>query len=308
MAIYLKNSWNVPPVHWGSFADIQYAIQKNCEEIYREDYKNIVLSIPLFWGNPIWDYSQELNPCDKSTSLKYKSNELIFNGSDTFVGCGNDSSLNLIGSTPISIITQITPYSTKTNFIAAKSADGSHSESQRQWYLRLQNDGKIGFVWMGTLSASSYRGTVGTTVVSEGTHRLVSIYDPSLGINDRVSFFLDGIQESTSINLSAGTPSAIQSGTAHLGIGASLGSDGTIGANAYFFDGLISYSTILKSVLSANKAKLFNALPYGLYQKVSRPFYLFSTSVGWTGEIITRTNPSEILGRATSGISEVNGI
>ena len=29
---------------------------------------------------------------------------------------------------------------------------------------------------------------------------------------------------------------------------------------------------------------------------------------GWTGEIIGITNPSEILGRATSGISEVMGI
>ena len=81
MAIFLRQSYNVKPLRWGSPADIEYAIKVNAEKVYDVDPDSIVLAMPLFWGLPCLDYSGKRND-GVNHGAYYKDGELEFDGVD----------------------------------------------------------------------------------------------------------------------------------------------------------------------------------------------------------------------------------
>ena len=84
MAIILKNSWNVPPVRWGSFADVRYAIKVNAEKIYGIDFNDIASVYPFFWGLPLIDFANTKISFSNDTVF-YKDNVLAFDGTNSFL-------------------------------------------------------------------------------------------------------------------------------------------------------------------------------------------------------------------------------
>ena len=76
------------------------------------------------------------------------------------------------------------------------------------------------------------------------------------------------------------------------------------------FGGDVQYVYIYNRALSPEEIAWLNCEPYAMFQYKSliNLYSFYEAPPGWTGEIITRINPSEILGRATSGISEVMGL
>lgn len=175
---------------------------------------------------------------------------LKFDGVDDYVDCGNPSNLNLSN---FSIRAWIMPtLRTSLQQIVSKIADGSHGESQRQWGLRLYTDNKPEFVWYGELDANAYRGTLGSTPIVSGLHRIVATYDSTQNVDSRVKLYVDGKPEQTSIDISTGSPISIPVGSAHIGIGHSLSSTGQPGTNTTsFFHGLIKDVEIDNYTLSA---------------------------------------------------------
>ena len=89
--------------------------------------------------------------------------------------------------------------------IICKSSDSSFSENQREFFLSISTNSKLEFLWYGALAGGSYRGTIGTTpITNTGKRYHVAItYDGTLAVDSRVYLYIDGTQESTSIDLTA---------------------------------------------------------------------------------------------------------
>lgn len=101
------------------------------------------------------------------------------------------------------------------------------TENQRQWRFGIVGTGEVDYGWYGSLVANSYRihRTVDTLNVGRW-HHIAAQYDASAAANDRITIFIDGRPAPTGLAFSAGSPLAIQSGTARLGCFAFLGSAG----------------------------------------------------------------------------------
>lgn len=149
-----------------------------------------------------------------------------------------------------------------SNFILGKTADGSCSENQRQFLLRLFTLSKIEFFWRGSLdSTAAYRGYLGSTAITNTSrwYNVVVTYDGTLSLDNRVSIYVNGVADSVSVDLTSGTPSYIQDGTAYLGIGGLLSSSGAICSPTTLFKGAIDDVRIYNRVLSISEIKqLYN--------------------------------------------------
>ena len=119
-----------------------------------------------------------------------------------------------------------------SNAIISKYYTGT---AQRQFIFRLKTDSKPSFFWANTLASGSHREVIGSTsinVLNKWVHLVVE-YDGTLDTNDgldRIRMWVDGVEESTSMDITAGTLTEMQNGTASLTVGNSADGDGTIQA------------------------------------------------------------------------------
>lgn len=295
MAIFLKNSWNVPPVRWGSSTDVQYAIRINSEKIYGINSEDALLIQPLFWKLPPIDYSGNNY---KSTLFRIFSdfNGYCFNGTNSTIAFGNVLALGDVDWT-LSAIVRIDSI-TNSMAITGKGKNVLGGAADALEY-GIQFASGVGFrSLIANQTSLEYVDALVSGVPNVGSsHRIVATHD---SVNSKLRIYVDGKYnnvKSLTINQSQSTG------------GFNIGSWPLASVHARVWDGFIKDVQLHSSVFSDEVISKFTDIPYGLYQKVSRPFYLLPTEpIGWTGEIIGITNPTEILGIATSGISKVNVI
>jgi len=189
---------------------------------------------------------------------------LSFDGVDDFIRAGDILDSTFTGANSrFTIGAWIKPGAVNDVVIVAKSADSRHAEDQRQFYF-LFAESKLNFHWDGNLDGSSYRGVIGSSVFSDLNkwYNVVAVYDGTKAVDSRVSLYVNGIAETTTIRLSLGNPSSIPDGTAQLGIGAAVNSAGTL--SRYNFNGTIDEVRIYNRALSADEIK-------AEYDKIASP-------------------------------------
>jgi len=259
MAIFLRHSYNIPPVRWGSPANVQYAVQKNCEQIYGIDSDRLIFTSPM-WERYGDVFSDLVNP-HRAGSLK---NGAVFNDQ----GIVLDDAFSQYSE--IGIGTDYTPAKlgvfVKFNANNWTDADANKvhivSKPFRGFFLRC-TEAIPYFYFLNSVTWYEVHGT--SALSTHRDHTLFGTYD----LKDQ-KIYVDGEEADTkSIELSIlyATAQPLRFGRDVL-------------ANGRFFDGTIKCSSIFDFAPSADQVALFNDLPYGLYQKVSRPVYLLQAAPG----------------------------
>lgn len=250
-----------------------------------------VFTMPMWEGagNRVMDYSRNGNH-GTINGAEWNAERLSFIAANSdYVECGTSPAGGL---SEITVMTRSKRVAIDSN--AFLISDGS-AYNTNAFYVSI-NAGKP----LALVCSSSYDYRKATSDAS--TTEFVDI-GFSWKSGTRLKLYVDGaIAPSTQFGSN-------QSGTLKVGDGNLI-----IGAQASsppvgHFNGDIFYSIIYNQELSASQIKFLHENPYFMYQMPEELYgYVAAVGGGWTGEIIGITNPSEILGRATSGISEVNGL
>ena len=153
-----------------------------------------------------------------------------FNGVDSNVSLGDVLDQQTTGNSAFSMSFWI--YSSgnaDNNLLVSKLADTGCGEDQRQFTVRLV-DNKFNGLFFYSLAGQNFRRWATETTISASTwYHIVFNYDPSVSSNDgagRFQVYINGLEESVTLDGSTGTLGEIQDGTAHLGIGNRLDSNG----------------------------------------------------------------------------------
>lgn len=259
MAIYLKNSWNVPPARWGSFGDVQYAVKINYEKIYGIDPNDSVLDIPGFWGLPGKDYSGN---APLTINGIQKDGNLYFSGEPNFI----DTHIAYTYSGELSIICRINP---------DKAHNTGSVEGRRVWsQLTGTTVPELSFqVFLNDNFYAGFNHTVDSRVVLAASAANWLQYQWQTYILTCISGGYTRLyHEGAEIGNNGG-------GTVFYNPSSSFrfARFGDIGGAAGYFEGGASTFSILKCALTANQSAKFTELPYALYQKVPKPFYSLPT-------------------------------
>lgn len=295
MSIFLRHSYNIPPPRWGSSADIQYAVKVNAEKVYGINADTVCFSLPMFWGLPILDVSEKNNHITNQGAT-YKNNEFVFDGTNDYVDIDNIGSFrDFVDTGPftINLLVRNNLAATRTSIISDFNASGTIKSFTIEFGGWLQD---VTHITTLMAQANANLGYLDSGVVYDTTtyYHICVTFDGTTR-----TIFIQGKYKNSDV------PPTWDSGA---GTNTTIGRVGSYSGG--YLNGNLKFLNIFKSSINRFQIALLNDLPYGLYQKVSRPFYLLPSvpSVGWTGEIIGVTNPTEILGRATSEISEVIGV
>lgn len=208
-----------------------------------------------------WDMSS-LNPVDigwkdngnDGTSVNMDSTNIrdgatYFNGSDEYINCGNDSSLNFGDGTndsPFSIAFRINIPSTVSASGEIISKYDSASASLREWTLELEPDKDIPFFLADSVnSVSAYCGKL--QAVSTGWHDVVITYDGSGGANAYlgVDMYLDGVESKT-----GGGTSASYVAMSNTSVNAIIGARMTGAGHSRYLDGELDQVQIYNKALT----------------------------------------------------------
>lgn len=271
MGIFLKNSWNIPPVRWGSFADVQHAVKINAEKIYNIDPDSLILNTPHFWGLSSKDYSIYQNPL-ANVDITYKKQYIDFNGTTSRITIPNADRFsfgNTSSDTPFTVFGRIKKDTSDVFPIISKAWVAS---GPLEWVLTINNSGQVQLYLYGANSQHWIRSLVDSDLTSDGWVDILGTYDGS-GLNTGITIFINGIEVSQTKS-SAGSYVAMYNGLAPVDIGASLRGDTTW---KQFADGRFAHNFISNIEFTQAQAAKFTELPYGLYQKVSRPVYFLPT-------------------------------
>lgn len=303
MGIFLRHSYNIEPTQWGSDADVMYAVRENCEKIYGIDSNRQALAMP-FWersGLGSRDFSKsQKNGVLTGPTIGWKDSgiEITGDGVSDKVNLGSITSSDLLGGAvnkQLSIVTRVYRTGNPPNNDYPRIIDKSNgSNGFNGWALHWSDVGAENRFYFVIANADG-------SIKSSNYGSLDATYDIVISAKEsELKIYVNGVNDTIVIDQNFVWPTV----TANLAIG------NWNHTTDRQWNGKIFSMNVYDDFLTAPQAALFRDLPYGLYQKVSRPFYLLPTAppVGWTGEIIGITNPTEILGRATSGISKVNGI
>ncbi|MCK5615093.1 hypothetical protein KAR91_75215 [Candidatus Pacearchaeota archaeon] len=274
MAIFLKNSWNVPPARWGSFADVQYAVKINAEKIYDIDPDSFVLNLPLFWGFPTTDYSTYRAPSSRVDVL-YNNQSVDFNGTTsriTIPDADRFSFGNASSDTPFTVFGRIKKDTSDVFPIISKAWLAS---GPLEWLLTINNSGQVQLLLYGVNSFHWIRSLVDSDLTSDGWVDILGTYDGS-GSNTGITIFING-REVAQTKGSTGSYVAMYNTSSVVEIGASLRGDVTW---KEFADGRFAHNFISNIEFTQAQAAKFTELPFALYQKVSRPFHLLPIAPG----------------------------
>ena len=266
MGIFLRQGYNVKPVRWGSNLDIQRAVMENCEKIYGIDSSDLVLALPLFWGQPCYDYSIYGNNGINNGAVP-SIEGFDFNGSSSDIQITNSVSLN---PSYISILAKIkTSASGAHNQICSK--DKTEGTDQRVWQFKKSDLDVINLI---PFNAASSGDESGTTNIADGvSHHVVGTWDGA-----KIQVYVDGKVDGSG-SAFAGTLRTGQTNDVFIG---RMNSQ----IDHYYFDGFIDLVHIFSIALEPNQIALFNGLSYGLYQPVIPKIFYF-TPISSTGVLNT---------------------
>ena len=268
MAIFLRHSWNVKPLRWGSAQDVQYAIRVNSEKIYGIDPDNDVLIMPGFWGLPPLDYSG-YNNHGTNHGTTYKDGSLDFDGDDDNIDLGSipaGHSLNLASSN-LTVSFGLNWDDTGDSFqrIIDKS-DGGVATNGYSLYIS------------GTGLIFSVNGqnviTTSSIVLIANTWKHITV----IHINNSATgqIFSDGVEASYSSRLAR----IIPSNTTNMRIGTW---NHDVGRE---YNGTIDEVRISNVARTADQIALFHDRPWDLYRPVSRVIYSIPAAPTFIPQII----------------------
>lgn len=148
------------------------------------------------------------------------------------------------------------------NLIISKLGDSACGEDQREFTIRVVDD-KLNGLFFYSLDSQVFRRWVGeTTLTADTWYHVVVNYDESI-INDegaaRLSIFLDGVQESLTLDGIEGALGELQDGTAHLGLGNRLDSNGENCATDLVFNGRIDDLRIYDRLLDNQEISILRS-------------------------------------------------
>lgn len=139
--------------------------------------------------------------------------------------------------------------------IFGKYGNSNCSENGREFFIRISPDQKLEFANFAYLHTTNTKHSVlGSTVIYQNTgwYHVAFTYDgiiPSSNLLERIKIYLNGVQETTSINWQDGTIEYMQDGPSHLGIGIPLDSLGQA-CGDFAFDGKIDDVKLFDKVLT----------------------------------------------------------
>ena len=289
MTIFSKLGCNVPPPRWGSHADVQRAIQTNAEKIYGINPKDVMLSLPLFWGLPTLDVSGKNNHGTNQGAL-YKNDGFDFNGS-TRIDIDSIGSFEAFiddGPYTVNVLVKTNLLNTRQVIIGDWSSGGTNKSFAIEFGGWAVPNNVISTV-MGQANANI--GYLNSGVV----------YDAVTYYNIIVSW--DGSVRKIYVQGKCRNEDVIAGMV--FGTNTSIGRAGDLAL--LYLNGNVKFLNIFKTSIDENQAALFNDIPYGLYQQVSAPIYYSAPTIGWTGKINGITNPGKINGVSVADIASVMG-
>lgn len=263
MSIILKNSWNVPPARWGSFAEVQYAVRVNAEKIYGVNPDLYQLNLPFFWGLPVVDYSNNQNSII-NYNVKYRNNALLYDGNTDYLKVLHNSSLDI--GTNFTVTARLSPTVLGNRMLFRKFVSGTEDK-----HILLLSDA-------GLLKVRTLLFNIGATVAStsglslNSANNIAVTYD-----NVNVCIYIKGREDA----IAARTGNVVDS-NGHLYIGKNPDNA------AQDFDGSMETMDWYCGTYTAQQVALFNDLPYYLYRRIVRPFYLLPIAD------VTTTTPTTV--------------
>ena len=258
MGIFLRQSHNIKPRIWGSPADVQYAIRRNMESIYKCNPDNEVLVMPWFWGFPLLDYSKFGNHGTNYGST-YKDGGLFFDvsGNDTYIKVANDSSFDFPDDTNFSLFAQFktTAIKIRNGLIGKYDVDASPYEGYAFLLNRVAADGKIAFL----------PGTYPNHTTTPLTYNDGILHRAAATLNgNTAAIYVDG----RSVISDSITPNVWGDDYNDLYIGSQNYLPTTRG-----FDGFLYEARISNVARTADQIALFHDRPWDLYRRVARPIW-----------------------------------
>jgi hypothetical protein len=149
--------------------------------------------------------------------------------------------------------------SMSNNLIISKLGDLNCAEDQRAFTIRIM-DNKINALFYYALTSDTFRRWEGSTVLESGTwYHIVVNYDGEVDTDDganRLAIYINSELESLILNGSQGPLGSFQNGTAHLGLGNRLNSNGDNCATTQIFNGSIDYVRIYNRTLTLNEISI----------------------------------------------------
>ena len=256
MGIFLRHSWNVKPLRWGSFADVMYAIKVNAEKIYDCNPDNDVLIMPGFWGLPLLDYSG-YNNHGTNHGATYKDGSLDFDGGDDYVNVG--SNVNPTSFITVSVRLKLHIDVTGSNVQTVLSNEKA-GDNYRGYLINILGgsiDGQNSEAEFGFGDGSDWsQARTDISLTIGDLYYIVGLYD---GSNNLV--YQDG-----ELKGSAGQQTGLAS-FGYLAVGRSPQ------YATRFFNGIIDEVRISNVARTADQIALFHDLPWDLYRPVSRPVW-----------------------------------
>jgi len=237
MAIFLRHSYNVPIIRWGSDADVQYAVKDNCEKIFGVNSDNLVLAMPMWEnsGNIANDYGGNGNSGAMGSAVSWVGNTIDFPG-------GVNSTTKIIDIPTLNL--------------------GKENTIISEFDLDVQEDllfgGATGYYVFGIFSSEVYYRSSSFVKVA-----LVGTGNFALGVTrsaKEVKFYKSGVSLGATQTL-------------NTDVDLILSSIGGYDAGSYAFNGRVKYVNFFDVALTASQVSLLNDLPYALYQPVRRPIY-----------------------------------
>lgn len=294
MSIILKNSQNIPPARWGSFEDVQYAIRVNAEKIYGIASKNQLLTYPLFWRLPPLDYSGN-NYVGNPYNLTSDFEGYHYDGAaDRSIFFGD---ILALGDIDWSLSALVKLNSVANNIVIVGKGKNELGGIANGLEYGLQFAAGLGFRAL-ISNQITLESVVATTTGIPDLNRLYKVTVTHDSINSKLHIYVNGKYENTK---SLGINQNQSTG------GFNIGSWPLVSEVDRPWNGVIIDVCLVKGIICDKTISLLNELPYGLYQKVSKPIYYAAPSVGWTGIISGITNPTKINSVAATNIAKVIG-
>lgn len=184
-----------------------------------------------------------------------------FNSNDSYISFGDNFELFSIPGSRFSFSFWFQSNDTDNQIIMCKYGNNrcSPTEAQREFFIRINTDNRMEYVYFDDLGGQNFRGIQGNTIINDNCwHQVVINYDGSINSGnglDRVSIFIDNIENQKSFaQTSSGNVNNIQNGTAHYGIGMSVNSFGE--ACGHQFIGKVDDVKLYSKNLSSSEVDL----------------------------------------------------
>ena len=179
---------------------------------------------------------------------------LAFDGTDDYIDCGNDASLNITDAITIEVWVLIAGWNRWMRIV-----DYFTNDSEQGWFLSRENiNNKIEFRLQNIVASSSL--VTGTLNIGQW-YNIVGVYDKADSI---AKIYVDGLE----VNSKTPSGTLTYAGVDNLGIGARLQGEGT--PPFEYFNGQIDEVRIYNRALSADEIQQLYIEPYCIFEPATK--------------------------------------